>query len=83
MAYISASFVNGHGSSAQYQIFDTARDPASPAPVYNGYLDPDASTGALQIYSDDGIYGNVTYLRSDGYSQVQSNITDGSEVRMN
>ncbi|MCC8400456.1 hypothetical protein LJ655_00875 [Paraburkholderia sp. MMS20-SJTN17] len=82
MAYISASFVNGHGSSARYQIFDTARDPYSPPTVYDDFLDPDTSTGSLQIYSDDGIYGNVTYLRSDGYSQVESNITDGSEVRM-
>jgi hypothetical protein len=83
MATLTASFINGHGSSIRYQIVDTARDPNSPPVLFDNYLDPEQSTGDLQLYSADGVYGSVTYIRSDGYSQVQSDITDGTAVRLN
>ncbi|SAK83688.1 hypothetical protein AWB78_04143 [Caballeronia calidae] len=83
MATLTASFVNGHGSSIRYQIVDTSRDPNSPPVLFDNYLEPDQSTGDLQLYSADGVYASVTYFRSDGYSEVKPDITDGSAVRLN
>jgi hypothetical protein len=48
----------------------------------NDYLEPNQVTNPLSLYSDDGIYGEVTYQRSDGAPTVVDSITDGSQVSM-
>jgi hypothetical protein len=82
MASIRATFRNTYGESRRWVIWDTARDPNSPPIVFDGYLDADGTTNALEIYSADGVYGRVLCQRSDGAPTVEDNITDGSEVRM-
>jgi hypothetical protein len=78
---ISATFKNNYGQSRRWVVVDTGRDPNSPPTIFDGYLDAGQATASLAVYSSDGIYGNVTYQRSDGAPTVTS-VTDGSEVRM-
>jgi hypothetical protein len=82
MATISATFLNDYGQSRKWVIVDSGRDPNSPPVIFNDYLDPNQATDSLSLYSDDGIYGQVTYQRSDGAPTVADNITDGTQVRM-
>jgi hypothetical protein len=82
MANIRAVFRNTYSESRRWVIVDTGRDPNSPPTIYDGYLDPDGTTDPLDIYSGDGIYGQVQYQRADGAPTVEANIVDGSEVRM-
>ena len=82
MGQISATFKNSYGDSRRWVILDTGRDPNSPPVIFQDYLDPDQSTSALNLYSSDGIYGQVTYQRSDGAPTNVDSITDGSEVAM-
>lgn len=82
MASVKAVFRNTYGESRRWVIWDIGRDPNSPPVVFDGYLDPDAATDPLEIYSADGIYGKTQYQRSDGAATIEDNITDGSEVRM-
>ncbi len=82
MAEITATFTNSYGESRQWVIVDTGRDPNSPPTIFNGYLAPDQSTDPLTLYSSDGVYGQVTYQRSDGAATVADSITDGSNVSM-
>jgi hypothetical protein len=82
MPTINASFRNDYSQSRLWTIVDTARDPNSPPVLFNDYLDPGASTAALALYSADGVYGQVTYQRSDGAPTVADSITDGSVVSM-
>ncbi len=82
MPDISASFSNGYGQSRRWVIVDTARDPNSPPVLFNDYLDVGQATPALGLHSSDGVYGQVTYQRSDGAPTVADSITDGSVVSM-
>ena len=82
MAQISATFKNSYGDSRRWVVWDVGRDPNSPPVIFDGYLDPDQSTAALNLYSSDGIYGHALYQRSDGAATNADSITDGSEVAM-
>jgi hypothetical protein len=82
MATINAIFRNDFSDSRHWTIVDTARDPNSPPVLFDDYLDPGAATAALALYSGDGVYGQVTYQRSDGAPTVADSITDGSVVGM-
>lgn len=82
MPNISASFSNDYGESRSWVIVDSGRDPNNPPVIFNDYLDPGQATQSLQLYSTDGIYGQVTYQRSDGAPTVADNITDGATVSM-
>ena len=82
MADISATFRNDYSESRRFVIVDTGRDPNSPPVIFDGYLEPGQSTQTLTLYSSDGVYGKVSYQRSDGAVTVVDNITDGSVVSM-
>ncbi len=83
MPNIRASFRNNYGESRRWLIWDIARDPNSPPVIFDGYLEPDQSTDWLTLYSSDGIYGRVTYQRSDGAPTTPMDISDGDTVNMN
>jgi hypothetical protein len=82
MASINAVFSNDYGESRRWVIVDSGRDPIDPPILFSDYLDPDQTTQSLQLYSADGVYGQVTYQRSDGAATVADNITDGATVSM-
>lgn len=82
MPNISASFRNDYSESRRWTIVDTGRDPNSPPVIFSDYLEPGQATQAFDLYSSDGVYGQVTYQRSDGAPTVSSSITDGSVVSM-
>ena len=66
MPNISASFRNDYSESRRWTIVDTGRDPNSPPVIFSDYLEPGQATQAFDLYSSDGVYGQVTYQRSDG-----------------
>ena len=82
MADISATFSNDYGESRRFVIVDIGRDPNNPPGIFDGYLEPGQSTQSLTLYSADGIYGKVSYQRSDGAITVVDNISDNSAVSM-
>jgi len=82
MPQIAATFQNNYGESRKWVIVDVKRDPNAPPVIFNDYLEPNQVTNPLSLYSDDGIYGEVTYQRSDGAPTVVDSITDGSQVSM-
>ena len=82
MAEIGVSFRNDYGSSRRWVIVDSGRDPNAPPTIFDDYLDVGQSTSTLTLYSADGIYGQVTYQRSDGAPTVADSLTDGTTVGM-
>ena len=82
MPQIAATFQNNYGESRKWVIVDVKRDPNAPPVVFNDYLEPNQATSPLNLYSDDGIYGEATYQRSDGAPTHVDSITDGTQVSM-
>ncbi|QEE29674.1 hypothetical protein FTW19_17785 [Terriglobus albidus] len=80
MPTLRATFRSNYGESRLWTIVDQGRDPNSPPVIFNGYLEPNQPTEALEVYTDDGLYGKIAYQRSDGPMQVNVSVTDGSET---
>ncbi len=81
-ANITAFFTNNTSDAAAFVIYDRGIDPNAPRQVFGDYLTPGASTPELTLWSPDGIYGHVTYVRSGGAPQVLDTVTNGSTVPM-
>jgi hypothetical protein len=82
MPNITATFANSTDANKYWTILDLAIDPNNAAVIFNGYLAPGNSTGALTLYSSDGINGRAQYTRSDGSPTVVDGITDQSQIQM-
>lgn len=82
MPDISASFRNDYSESRHYSVVDTGRDPNSPPVIFDGYLEPGQITQSVAVYSEDGVYGKISYQRSDGAVTVVDDVTDNSVVSM-
>lgn len=80
MPMIHAKFRSDYSESRIWTIVDTGRDPNAPPTIFNGYLEPNQITDALEVYSADGNYGTIAYQRSDGPMQTGVSVTDWSET---
>jgi hypothetical protein len=81
MPNINATFCNNVGESRLWVIKDYACDPNAPAEIFRGYLDAGACTDSLSLCSNDGIYGRISYQRSDGPEQMVD-VSNGDTVQM-
>jgi hypothetical protein len=81
MATITATFKSDYSESRGWVIYDIAVDPNAPQQIFQGYLGPNDSTGPLNMYSSDGIYGTAMYQRTDG-SPTRVDVSDQSTISM-
>jgi hypothetical protein len=82
MPDIQVTFTNNTSDSHACSILDIGIDPNAPKQLFSDYLDAGASTAALALHSDDGIYGHAAYQLSGGAIQNVPDITDGTNVEM-
>ena len=81
MANINATFCNNYSDSRLWVIKDYACDPNAPPFIFSGYLGAGDCTGSLSLCISDGIYGRISYQRSDGPEQMVD-VSNGDTVQM-